>query len=162
MVVVVKNQPANAGDTRDISSIPGSQRSPGREHVFLPVEFTPVFLPGESPWTEEPGRLQSMGSQRAGQDWATNAHNSACQTFYLGLGFPTIADRHLINPVTPCHCPSLLPPDYGTALHVPRKVGSLSCSHLCVYFYLLLEIHSISCFMLSPFPVVIYFVGLYF
>ena len=24
---------------------------------------TPVFLPGESPWTEEPGRLQSMGSQ---------------------------------------------------------------------------------------------------
>ena len=24
----------------------------------------PVFLPGESPWTEEPGGLQSMGSQR--------------------------------------------------------------------------------------------------
>ena len=24
---------------------------------------TPVFLPGESPWIEEPGRLQSMGSQ---------------------------------------------------------------------------------------------------
>ena len=24
-----------------------------------------VFLPGESPWTEQPGRLQSMGSQRA-------------------------------------------------------------------------------------------------
>ena len=25
---------------------------------------TPVFLPGESPWTEEPGELQSMGWQR--------------------------------------------------------------------------------------------------
>ena len=25
---------------------------------------TPVFLPGESPWTEEPGGLQSMGPQR--------------------------------------------------------------------------------------------------
>ena len=25
---------------------------------------TPIFLPGESPWTEEPGGLQSMGSQR--------------------------------------------------------------------------------------------------
>ena len=25
---------------------------------------TSVFLPGESPWTEEPGGLQSMGSQR--------------------------------------------------------------------------------------------------
>ena len=29
---------------------------------------TSVFLPGESPWTEEPGRLQSIGSQRAGYD----------------------------------------------------------------------------------------------
>jgi len=25
---------------------------------------TPVFLPGESPWTEEPGGLLSMRSQR--------------------------------------------------------------------------------------------------
>ena len=25
---------------------------------------TPVFLPGEPPWTEEPGGLQSMESQR--------------------------------------------------------------------------------------------------
>ena len=28
----------------------------------------PVFLPGELLWTEEPGELQSMGSQRVGQD----------------------------------------------------------------------------------------------
>ena len=26
---------------------------------------TPVFLPWEIPWTEEPGRLQSMGSQKS-------------------------------------------------------------------------------------------------
>ena len=25
-------------------------------------------------WTKEPGRLQSMGSQRVGYDWATNTH----------------------------------------------------------------------------------------
>ena len=25
----------------------------------------PVFLPGESPWTQEPGGLQSMGSQES-------------------------------------------------------------------------------------------------
>ena len=25
---------------------------------------TPAVLPGESPWTEEPGGLQSLGSQR--------------------------------------------------------------------------------------------------
>ena len=28
---------------------------------------TPVLLPGESPWTEEPGGLQSMGSPRVRQ-----------------------------------------------------------------------------------------------
>ena len=33
--------------------------------VCLP---TPIFLPGESPWTEDPGGLQSMGLQRARQD----------------------------------------------------------------------------------------------
>ena len=27
-----------------------------------------IFLPGDSPWTEEPGGLQSMGSQRVGHD----------------------------------------------------------------------------------------------
>jgi len=29
---------------------------------------TPVFWPGESPWTEEPDRLQSMGLQRVGHN----------------------------------------------------------------------------------------------
>ena len=29
---------------------------------------TPVFLVAESPWTEEPGGLQSMGSQGVGYD----------------------------------------------------------------------------------------------
>ena len=28
----------------------------------------PVFLPGESPWTEEPGGLQSTGSHKVGHD----------------------------------------------------------------------------------------------
>ena len=29
---------------------------------------TPVFLPGESPWTKRPGGLQFMGSQRVGHN----------------------------------------------------------------------------------------------
>ena len=44
----------NAGD---LGLIPRSGRSPGRR-AWLP---TPVFLPGGSPWKEEPGGLQSMG-----------------------------------------------------------------------------------------------------
>ena len=51
----------NAGNP---GPIPGSGRSPGGGHD----NPTPVFWPGESPWTEEHGRLQSMGSQRVGHD----------------------------------------------------------------------------------------------
>ena len=36
----------------------------GRSHWRRAWQSTPVFLPGESPWTEHPGVLQSMGSQR--------------------------------------------------------------------------------------------------
>ena len=36
------------------------------EEVWQP---TPVFLPGESPWTEEPGGLQSMWLKRVWHDW---------------------------------------------------------------------------------------------
>ena len=32
------------------------------------MAITPVFLPGESPWTEKPGRIQSIGSQRVRHD----------------------------------------------------------------------------------------------
>ena len=32
------------------------------------------------PWTEEPGRLQSLGSQRDGHDWATSLHFSPLPT----------------------------------------------------------------------------------
>ena len=40
-------------------------RSLGQEDP-LEVEITThtVFLPGDVPWTEEPGRLQSVGSQK--------------------------------------------------------------------------------------------------
>ena len=62
---MVKNLPANAGDTGDVGSIPGSGRSPGEENW----QPTPVFLPGKKiPWTEEPGWLQSMGLQRVRHD----------------------------------------------------------------------------------------------
>ena len=57
---VVKNLPANAGD---VGLIPGSGRSPGEGHGN-PLHI----LAWGIPWTEEPGGLQSMGSQRVRQD----------------------------------------------------------------------------------------------
>ena len=54
---VVKNPPANAGD---VGLIPGSGRSPGKGNAtHLSI------LAWEIPRTEEPGRLQSMGSQKS-------------------------------------------------------------------------------------------------
>ena len=42
---MVKNPPANAGDVRDMGSIPGLGRSLGERRSWKP---TPVFMPGES------------------------------------------------------------------------------------------------------------------
>ena len=76
---VVKNLPANAGDLRDIGSIPGLGRYPGERHgnplgkgMTTPPEkgmatFSRIFA-WRIPWTEEPGGLQSMGSQRVRYD----------------------------------------------------------------------------------------------
>ena len=49
---VVKYPPANAGDIGDAGSIPGSGRFLGEENDN-PLQY--FFLPGESPWKEEPG-----------------------------------------------------------------------------------------------------------
>ena len=39
VVLVVKNLPANVGDVRDVSSIPGSGRSPGGGHGH-PLQYS--------------------------------------------------------------------------------------------------------------------------
>ena len=61
VALVVKNLPANAGDLRDAGSIPGSGRSPGEGHCN-PLQYSCL----ENPMDGEPGRLQSIGSHRAG------------------------------------------------------------------------------------------------
>ena len=43
---------------------------------------TPVLSPGKIPWTEEPGRLQAIGSQRVRHDWA-HRHNIVLYLFFL-------------------------------------------------------------------------------
>ena len=55
--------PANTGDIRDTGSIPGSGRYPG-EGNGNPLQYSCLKIP----WTEEPGGLQSMGSQRVRQN----------------------------------------------------------------------------------------------
>ena len=52
-------------NVEDLGSIPGLGRSPGEGNGYRSS-----ILAWRIPWTEEPRGLQSMGSQRAGQDWA--------------------------------------------------------------------------------------------
>ena len=69
---MVKNLPANSGDARDVGSIPGLVRSLG-EGNGNPLQYSFFFfhssiLAWKFPRTEEPGELQSTGSQRVGHD----------------------------------------------------------------------------------------------
>ena len=54
VAVVVKNPPTNAGEVR---------------HRFL-LQYFALRIP----WTEDPGGLQSIGSQSVGHDWSDLAH----------------------------------------------------------------------------------------
>ena len=64
-MLVVKNLPSIAGDTKDLDLTSGSWRSP-REGYGNPLQT----LAWRIPWTEKPGGLQSMESQRVGHDWS--------------------------------------------------------------------------------------------
>ena len=59
----VNNLPASSADTGDGHSIPGSGRSPGGGNATHSS-----ILAWKIPWTGEPGRLQSMASQRVRHD----------------------------------------------------------------------------------------------
>ena len=62
---VGKESACNAGDTGDVGLIPGTGR-------FLEEGMAThsSILAWRIPWTEEPGGLQSTGSQRVRHDWA--------------------------------------------------------------------------------------------
>ena len=97
-------------------------RSLGQEDP-LEKEMAPhsSILAWRIPWTEEPGRLQSTGSQRLGHDWATSLHFALCNSTSLLRFWILFACVHvwLIQPrgqcvggraqVVPCiHCSMLL------------------------------------------------------
>ena len=64
VVLVVKNPPANAGDQRVVGSIPELGRYPLEEGMSTHSSI----LAWRIPWTEEPGGLQSIESQRVGHN----------------------------------------------------------------------------------------------
>ena len=99
------------------------------------------------PWTEEPGRLESMGSQRVLHDWAINTHTTP---LILGLGgwtgegtevllaAVTICSDFKAQEEEMCHYFSLFP------FYLPWSNGARCCD-LRFFKYLVL-----SCFFHSP------------
>ena len=66
---VVKNLPANAGDIETWVQSLGWE-DPLEEGMATHSSI----LAWRIPWTEEPGRLRSIGSQRVEQSWSNLAH----------------------------------------------------------------------------------------
>ena len=67
---VGKESACNAGNAGKCKFGPWVRKIPWRRKW----QPTPIFLPGRILWTEEPGGLQSIGSQRVGQDWNDGTH----------------------------------------------------------------------------------------
>ena len=57
------NSKESACSAGDQGSVTGSGRSPGEVNGY-PLQYSCL----ENSWTQEPGRLQSMGLQRVGQN----------------------------------------------------------------------------------------------
>ena len=64
-----KESTCNAGDARYASSTPRLEGSPGGENAN-PLRCSCLG----NPWTEEPGWLQSTGSERVGHNWAQHKY----------------------------------------------------------------------------------------
>ena len=60
---MVKNLPATAADSRD-AVCPLGCEDPLEKEMAIPSSILACRIP----WTQEPGGLQSMGSQRVGRD----------------------------------------------------------------------------------------------
>ena len=112
---------AIAGDLKEAGLIPGSGRSPGggSGNPLQPLAW-------RIPWTEEPGGLQSTGSQRAGHDRSASVHactRQLCHVFAPGKGISdyndsklTPSSRHLLfGTVSQTSLPCSFPSEFSDA-----------------------------------------------
>ena len=82
VALVVKNLPANPGDIEMWVQFLGQE-----DPVEKEMATHSSILAWRIPWTEEPGRLQSIGLHRVGHYWSNLAYIwDKCQSF---LPFPT-------------------------------------------------------------------------
>ena len=121
--LMVKNLPANAGDIRT------QVQSLGPDFLEEDMATHSSILAWRIPWTEEPGRLQSMGLQRVGHDWS----DLVCSylpglTAYVGTLASTTRPAHLFSslPCSPAQPPAL------SQSAARRSLRPLPLSYSCI------------------------------
>ena len=87
---MVKKKKKSACNAGDLGSIPGLGRS-----LEQGMATHSSILSWRIPWTEEAGRLQSMGSQRAGQDLVTEQQVSEDKITEFNLKLYLLSSRYL-------------------------------------------------------------------
>ena len=123
-----KESAFNAGDSAskagDLGSIPGLGRSTGGGHGN-PLQYS---CPGESPWTEDPGGPQSIGSQRVEHDWAASSVQFSCSVMSDSLQPHGLQHTRLPCPwPTPRACSNSCPSSWWCHPTVPSSVIPFSC-----------------------------------
>ena len=76
-VLLVKNPPPNAGDQRDPWVNPCRFNLGQEDPLEERMATHPSILDWKITWTEEPGRLWSIGAQRLRHNWSDLAHTHA-------------------------------------------------------------------------------------
>ena len=87
------------------------------------------------PWTEKPGRLQSMGSHRVGHDWSDSAAAAAaCRIFTAARAFSVVVASKGSSPVAVRRLltvlASLAVERRPSGAWVSRAVGPMCCTGL--------------------------------
>ena len=130
MALVVKNPPANAGDVRHVGLIPGSGRSPRNLREGKEMATHSSVLAWRIPWTEDPGGLQSMGSQRVGHDWSDLARTHHFTWPNVLYRFPQVQYRVLrCNKLHPQGAFSNLAVSFLPPVHPLSSVPLLLTTH---------------------------------
>ena len=102
----------------DLCSIPEPGRSLEKE---MATHFS--FLEWRIPWTEEPGRLQPMGLQRAG-------HNRETHTYTYMRAWISLANYTLKSHFY------LLPLEYNDAINIFIYTHLCNTTAFCYYFFI--------------------------
>ena len=86
---MVENQPANAGDAKEVGSISAVGNGNPLQHSFFFFHFS--ILAWKIPWTEEPGRLYSpWGRKESYTTEHAHTHTQSCGNPASDKSFGTV------------------------------------------------------------------------